>query len=158
MRLPWVRCQRQTPSEASVLQEARAAWAAVLPPPASEQHAQQAEPARGRTHEPVDTAGSAIADNHERKSDTCEMGGDRKAGAAIPPPPPGAVSSAGTGPLLLFPDTSAMLAMLGAEQPSSATPLTLHLLEVPRSRTPDGVKGVWTTHLLLLSLIAARKH
>jgi hypothetical protein len=37
---------------------------------------------------------------------------------------------AGAGPLLLFPDTSAMLAMLGAEQPSSATPLTLHLLEV----------------------------
>lgn len=37
----------------------------------------------------------------------------------------------GSGPLLLFPDTSALLSMLGATgSGASGTPFTLHLLEV----------------------------
>ena len=119
MRLPWVRCQRQAPAEASVLLEARAAWAAqpMLPP-------QRAE------IQPVVVVGRATAEFEQPRSEPPQD-------VQTPPQPQSAVeasaapSGGGTGPLLLFPDTSAMLTMLGAAQGAGmATPFTMHLLEV----------------------------
>ena len=146
MRLPWVRCQRQTPSEASVLQEARAAWA-ILPLAAP---APQAAPAQGRAHDFAALTGSAAADDYEHKSDETP-GASRTVALPLQPASSlGTASLSGTGPLLLFPDTSAMLAMMGAEQASSSTPLTLHLLEVLYACTL-WVKSAWTMRLVLSS-------
>ncbi len=119
VRLPWVRCQRQAPAEASVLLEARAAWA-VQPMPESQPSEVPRAPSSGRAAAESESPRSARQDvqtppQPKTKSET----------SAAPP--------GGTGPLLLFPDTSAMLSMLGAGQGTgAATPFTMHLLEARR--------------------------
>lgn len=129
VRLPWLQCQRQAPAEAAILKQARAAWAAAAvvaaaapPPPAPSREPRPAAAPTGRASR----------------------------GGASPTGPPAAAAAVeaaatGAGPLLLFPDTSALLAMLGATGFASAgTPLTLRLLEVcppkplnPGSAFPD---------------------
>ena len=118
VRLPWVRCQRQAPSEASVLQEARAAWAAQPVPALQRPDAPQAAPPGELAAADLDSARNA-----SRDFQTPPQLGPSTAPVKAP--------SGGTGPLLLFPDTSAMLAMLGARQArATATSFTMHLLEV----------------------------
>ena len=117
MRLPWVRCQRQAPAEASVLLEARAAWAAQPTP-------------KSQPPEVPDAALSGRAEIEPPRSPPQDV--------QTPPQPQSAsgasaAPSGGSGPLLLFPDTSAMLWMLGAAQGAGrATPFTMHLLEARR--------------------------
>lgn len=101
-RCPPCSCQYQQPSEAAVLKAARITWQAAQPP----QGVPAAEPASS-------VAGEAAAP-----------------AAATTTPSAAQASSAATGPLLLFPDTSALLPMLGAgERVSLPTFFTLELLE-----------------------------
>ena len=110
-------CQRQAPAEASVLQEARAAWAAQ--PASAQQPPEQAASADLRAA--VNSARLTAEDIRTRP----------------PAESDSAAPARGTGPLLLFPDTSAMLAMLGAAPAAAAmTPLTMHLLEVRAPGSP----------------------
>ncbi len=117
VRLPWVRCQRQAPAEASVLLEARAAWSAQPTPesqPPEVPHAASGERAAAEL-EPPRSAPQDVKTPSQPET-TAEASAERPEG---------------TGPLLLFPDTSAMLSMLGAAQGTgAATPFTMHLLEV----------------------------
>ena len=110
-----MRCQRQAPAEASVLLEARTAWADARPAPGSR-----------RPEVPHAASGDAAAaalQNTPQDVQTPLQPRSAAAGSTTP--------SGGTGPLLLFPDTSAMLSMLGAAQGAgTATPFTMHLLEV----------------------------
>lgn len=106
-RLPWVSCQYQLPSEAAVLKAARRGW--------SQQRLQQAQPA---------------ADAAPAASSSSQSTAESVASPLQPPPPPAMPATpAGSGPLLLFPDTSALLPMLGAgANVSIPTFLTLDLL------------------------------
>jgi len=123
--LPWAWCQRLAPAAAPLLREARAAWAAK--PDAAAVGSQPAPPPPPR----VSGAAAVVAS------------AGREGGPAAAPPKSqqqqqtgGAVggqqAAQGAGPLLLFPDTSALLAMLGcrAGPASSHCPLTMRDLEV----------------------------
>jgi hypothetical protein len=109
VRMPWVSCQYEAPAEAAVLREARAAWAAPQPAPPP-----PPPPPAPRAPSP-----SALP------PPTLPPGLSR-----FPPPPPPPPSSSGAGPLLLVPDTSALLGMIGASRGAAghATWLTLDLL------------------------------
>lgn len=100
-------CQYQLPSEAAVLKAARRGW--------SQQRLQQAQPA---------------ADAAPAASSSSQSTAESVASPLQPPPPPAMPATpAGSGPLLLFPDTSALLPMLGAgANVSIPTFLTLDLL------------------------------
>ncbi|KAL4858459.1 hypothetical protein ACK3TF_001437 [Chlorella vulgaris] len=105
-RLPWISCQYQLPSEAAVLRAARQGWTQgpqPVPPPSPPAAAAGAKPIRA-VKQPAAELGSLAA-----------------------------VAAGGTGwasgPLLLFPDTSALLPMLGAGADVSVpTFFTLELL------------------------------
>ncbi|KAI3428192.1 hypothetical protein D9Q98_006572 [Chlorella vulgaris] len=105
-RLPWISCQYQLPSEAAVLRAARQGWTQApqpVPPPSPQAVAAGAKPIRA-VKQPAAELGSLAA---------------------------GAAGGTGgvLGPLLLFPDTSALLPMLGAgADVSIPTFFTLELL------------------------------
>lgn len=89
VRLPWVHCQRLPPSAAPLLREARIAWR--CPKPAAVQHGEVSEPAV-----PVVPTDSVLP--------VGDVGGVGKI--------PDAAADDEGGPLLVFPDTSALLEML----------------------------------------------
>jgi hypothetical protein len=103
VQLPWLHCQRQSPREAAVLRAAKASAAASASASAAGAASERPRPGVA----PAATATPAAP-----------------AAAAPPPPPPPAAPSGGhryrPGPLLLMPDTSALLAMLGANQPAAS--------------------------------------
>lgn len=118
LRLPWLQCQKQAPAEAQLLRSVKDVFRAqgpwLRPPP-------QPAAAVAASISPAATAQPAVT-----------AGGGGGSGLTPPPPPPPAVAGAadrsaaswslsststqafGRGPLLLFPDTSALLSMLGA--------------------------------------------
>jgi hypothetical protein len=117
VRLPWAHCQKQAPSESQVLKLAKAAYCAQMAPspsvcPSSSGDRARADPGRSPAVAAVAAAASTAAD-----------GDDSGCGRPYLP-----------GPLLLVPDTSALLHMMGAPAAGravlTATPLTLQLLEV----------------------------
>ena len=117
-RLPWVTCQYQLPSEAAVLNNARSSWQ-------QQRQAGQAQASQRRQwlpQQPQQPAGG-------------EGGEQLGSGLAIPPATPSTPNRAASqeqpsaGPLLLVPDTSALLAMLGAgTNVAQATSFTMELL------------------------------
>lgn len=97
-------CQYQQPSEAQVLKAARSTWQAAA------QQQQKAAPVQPASSQADMLAGPAAP--------------------AAPPQPTAAANGGSAGPLLLFPDTSALLPMLGAaERVAIPTFFTLDLLE-----------------------------
>jgi len=109
VRLPWAHCQRQAPAAAAILREARAAWA----PCPSQSVPQEAHPVPQQVQSPDLRVG--------------ERAEGQPSGAACAAAP--SVSNS-AGPLLLFPDTSAFLAMLGVQQLTrTQCPMTLARLQ-----------------------------
>ncbi|KAL4447204.1 hypothetical protein ABPG77_007237 [Micractinium sp. CCAP 211/92] len=104
-RMPWVSCQYQLPSEAAVLKAARRGWQAQqaleVRPAASSQASSASDAPPCPPARPAPAAAKLAVDS-------VPLG----AGEAVGEPPGATAGTAG--PLLLFPDTSALLPMLGA--------------------------------------------
>ncbi|KAL4443702.1 hypothetical protein ABPG75_011439 [Micractinium tetrahymenae] len=119
-RMPWVSCQYQLPSEAAVLKVARRGWQAQQAQQATSAASSQASTATNVPRPPPPPPRPAPAP-------AAAAAAEAAAGAAAPAAAQQAAAGhqeavagpqeavAGTaGPLLLFPDTSALLPMLGA--------------------------------------------
>ena len=130
VRLPWLQCQMLPPAEAPILKEVRSTW----------QRSQ---------HQVLPVAGGAAPRQPGRPSTPAMPGGQPAPHTATPQQPKegGAASitaagaaaasgmpsipSEGQGPLLLFPDTSALMAMLAPRHGMALpTSFTLERLEV----------------------------
>ena len=130
VRLPWLQCQMLPPAEAPILKEVRTTWQRsqhqALPA------ARRAAPRQpGRPSTPAMPGGQPASRTATPQQVT--------AGAAAPSAAAGAAAvsgapstpSEGQGPLLLFPDTSALMAMLAPRQGMALpTNFTLERLEV----------------------------
>lgn len=133
-RLPWLACQYQLPAEAAVLSAVRATWQQAA---ASSTVAEQK--AAGATAGPGLDGSSNVAAAAPRTAEASTSSVPEACSAAqlpstahsAPPPPPRPQQAQQLcgGPLLLFPDTSALLSMLGAHSSvAAASGVTLRAL------------------------------
>jgi hypothetical protein len=143
VRLPWLTCQKQAPSEAAVLQQVKS-----LVGRRGQQQGQQAQPQQGHqqqgqqgrtrvvspvSHASNSTLGSpagSVASSCSGGSVTSPVPG-RAAAAAGAAASAGPAAGAGpegaaSGPLLLFPDTSALLSMIGSCGGAATLPCCRH--------------------------------
>ncbi len=119
MRLPWLTCQKQAPSEAAVLQQVKS----LVGRQRGQQQAQAGQQQAGKPR-------AASPSSHATSSTLDSPGGSSCSGGSVTSPAPGKAASAAaawagagagdgaaaggaSGPLLLFPDTSALLSMIG---------------------------------------------
>jgi PIN domain len=116
-RLPWVSSQFETPSEAAVLREAKTLWG------------KEESAADGSRDNAKDNGNenNSVSNSGEQSSSTATnvfknlLSSSSSSSLALPLPASSFTSIATTGPLLLVPDTSALLAMAGAD-PSMTAP------------------------------------
>lgn len=107
-RLPWVSSQFETPSEAAVLAEAKNLWGSKESDPGS------VDDISTRTEgSSIQISMSGLNGEHSSNDSTTSSKISKGIlHSSLQPPPP---SSSSAGPLLLVPDTSALLAMAGAD-------------------------------------------
>lgn len=101
-RLPWIQCQRLRPSEAPVLMQAKSSWQRPVSKPLK-------SPSTGdqpRHHKPKNKAAGEGAPTGQRNN---------KGQFKFSP-------NGGGGPLLIFPDTSALLGLIGCKTKSNSSP------------------------------------
>ena len=131
VRLPWLQCQMLPPAEAPILKEVRSTWQRSQHQalPAAARLAGPRQP--GRPSPPAMPGGRPSS--HEATPQQAMAGGaapSTAAGAAALSGLP-STASEGQGPLLLFPDTSALMAMLAPRQGMALpTSFTLERFEV----------------------------